>query len=35
LVAGSVWGGGTGGYVRSWRATANGLEGVVSNGVQN
>lgn len=28
-VAGSVWGGGqTGGYVRSWRATANGLEGV-------
>jgi uncharacterized protein (DUF927 family) len=28
LVAGSVWGGGIGGYVRSWRATANGLEGV-------
>jgi len=28
-VAGSVWGGGdTNGYVRSWRATANGLEGV-------
>jgi len=28
-VAGSVWGGGEpGGYVRSWRATANGLEGV-------
>jgi putative DNA primase/helicase len=28
-VAGSVWGGGdTSGYVRSWRATANGLEGV-------
>jgi putative DNA primase/helicase len=29
IVAGSVWGGGEpGGYVRSWRATANGLEGV-------
>ena len=29
VVAGSVWGGGEpGGYVRSWRATANGLEGV-------
>lgn len=28
-VAGSVWGGGdSNGYVRSWRATANGLEGV-------
>jgi uncharacterized protein (DUF927 family) len=28
-VAGSAWGGGEpGGYVRSWRATANGLEGV-------
>ena len=28
-VAGSVWGGGdTNGYVRSWRATANGLEGL-------
>ena len=28
-MAGSVWGGGEpGGYVRSWRATANGLEGV-------
>ena len=28
-VAASVWGSGeTGGYVRSWRATANGLEGV-------
>jgi putative DNA primase/helicase len=28
-VASSVWGGGEpGGYVRSWRATANGLEGV-------
>ena len=28
-VAGSVWGGGDAtGYVRSWRATANGLEGV-------
>jgi putative DNA primase/helicase len=28
-VAGSVWGGGEhGGYVRPWRATANGLEGV-------
>jgi putative DNA primase/helicase len=31
-VAGSVWGGGdTNGYVRSWRATANGLEGVALN----
>jgi uncharacterized protein (DUF927 family) len=29
IMAGSVWGGGEpGGYVRSWRATANGLEGV-------
>ena len=29
LMAASVWGGGEpGGYVRSWRATANGLEGV-------
>lgn len=29
IVAGSAWGGGEpGGYVRSWRATANGLEGV-------
>ena len=30
LAAGSAWGGGalTNGYVRSWRATANGLEGV-------
>jgi uncharacterized protein (DUF927 family) len=28
-VAGSVWGGGdANGYVRSWRTTANGLEGV-------
>ena len=28
-VAGSVWGGGEpGGYIRSWRATANGLEGI-------
>jgi putative DNA primase/helicase len=28
-VAGSVWGGGdASGYIRSWRATANGLEGV-------
>ncbi|MBK8770119.1 MAG: DUF927 domain-containing protein [Rhizobiales bacterium] len=28
-VAGSVWGGGgTGGYIRPWRATANGLEGI-------
>ena len=28
-VAGSVWGGGdANGYIRSWRATANGLEGV-------
>jgi len=28
-LAGSAWGGGeSGGYVRSWRATANGLEGV-------
>ncbi len=31
-VAGSVWGGDDGnGYVRSWRATANGLEGVALN----
>jgi putative DNA primase/helicase len=30
-VAGSVWGGGdTNGYVRAWRATANGLEGVAT-----
>ena len=30
IVAGSVWGGGgTGGYVRSWRTTANGLEGTL------
>lgn len=28
LMAASVWGGGSAGYVRSWRATANGLEGV-------
>ena len=28
VVAASVWGGGGSGYVRSWRATANGLEGV-------
>jgi putative DNA primase/helicase len=29
VMAASVWGGGEhGGYVRSWRATANGLEGV-------
>ncbi|WP_338829483.1 DUF927 domain-containing protein [Bradyrhizobium sp. 27S5] len=45
-VAGSVWGGGdANGYVRSWRATANGLEGVAlahsdtllprGNGVRN
>ncbi len=27
-VAGSVWGGGEGGYVRGWRATANALEAV-------
>lgn len=27
-VAGSAWGGGEHGYLRSWRATANGLEGV-------
>jgi len=26
-VAGSVWGGGDRGFIRSWRATANGLEG--------
>lgn len=32
LVAGSVWGNGSasGGYVQSWRATANGLEGLVA-----
>ena len=29
-VAGSVWGGGTTGFVRPWRATANGLEGVAA-----
>jgi putative DNA primase/helicase len=30
-VAGSVWGGGdANGYVRSWRATANGIEGVAA-----
>jgi putative DNA primase/helicase len=29
IVAGSAWGGGeTSGYIRSWRATSNGLEGV-------
>ena len=29
IMAASVWGGGDGGeYVRSWRATSNGLEGV-------
>jgi putative DNA primase/helicase len=29
IVAGSAWGGGDpGGYIRSWRATSNGLEGV-------
>ena len=28
--AGSVWGGGGAGYVRSWRTTANGLEGVAA-----
>ena len=28
VMAASVWGGGSAGYVRSWRATANGLEGV-------
>jgi putative DNA primase/helicase len=29
IVAGSAWGGGEpGGYIRPWRATANGLEGV-------
>ena len=30
-VAGSVWGGGdANGYVRSWRATANGIEGIAA-----
>jgi putative DNA primase/helicase len=30
-VAGSVWGGGdTNGYIRSWRATSNGLEGIAT-----
>lgn len=31
-VAGSVWGGGGGdrGYIRTWRATTNGLEGIAS-----
>jgi putative DNA primase/helicase len=28
VMAASVWGGGSAGYVRSWRTTANGLEGV-------
>ena len=28
LTAGSFWGGGPDGYIRSWRATANGLEGI-------
>jgi len=30
VMAGSVWGGGDRGYVRNWRATANGLEAVGS-----
>jgi len=31
LAAGSVWGGGgIGGYLRNWRATSNGLEGVAA-----
>jgi putative DNA primase/helicase len=30
LVGGSVWGGGQSGYIRTWRATANGLEGVAA-----
>ena len=31
IVAGSVWGGGgVGGYLRSWRSTSNGLEGVAA-----
>jgi len=29
-VAGSVWGGGNRGFIRSWRATANGLEGTAA-----
>ncbi|MNR87057.1 hypothetical protein D3C72_179180 [compost metagenome] len=29
-VGGSVWGGGRRGYVRGWRATSNGLEGVAA-----
>ena len=34
-VAGSVWGGGdANGYVRSWRATANGLEGVCARSLR-
>jgi putative DNA primase/helicase len=28
VMAASVWGGGSAGYVRSWRTTSNGLEGV-------
>jgi putative DNA primase/helicase len=31
LVGGSVWGGGQNGYIRTWRATANGLEGVAAS----
>lgn len=31
IVAGSVWGGGTlSGFVRSWRATLNGVEGMAA-----
>ncbi|MET4347060.1 putative DNA primase/helicase [Bradyrhizobium sp. RT9b] len=30
LVGASVWGGGQNGYVKTWRATANGLEGVAA-----
>jgi len=29
-IAGSVWGGGDRGFIRSWRATANGLEGTAT-----
>jgi uncharacterized protein (DUF927 family) len=29
-VAGSAWGGGSSGYLRQWRATSNGIEGVAA-----
>lgn len=30
IVAGSLWGGGARGYIRRWRATANGLEAIAA-----